>query len=66
MNPADLAFIELEVQGVEVKADENLAPGHARVDAGRLLVQGGIDEAFEQIKATVLSVRERRLGGRTS
>lgn len=66
INPADLALIEPELKGLAVKADEHLAPGHARVDAGRLLVQGGIDEAFEQIKSTVLSVRERRLRGRDS
>jgi len=66
INPADLALVERELEGLAVTADEHLAPGHARVDAGRLLVDGGIDEAFVQLKSTVLSVRERRLRGRDS
>jgi flagellar biosynthesis/type III secretory pathway protein FliH len=64
LNPADLALMESQLNGLAVKGDENLAPGHARVDAGRLLVDGGIDQAFLRIKSAVLSTRERRLKGR--
>lgn len=66
LNPADLALIESQLKNLPVKADEHLAPGHARVDAGRLLVDGGIDQAFVQIKSAVLSVRERRIRDRNS
>jgi len=63
LNPADLSIIGDKLEGLPLSADEHLAPGHTRIDAGRLFVGGGIDEAFAQIKTSILSVRERRLGG---
>jgi hypothetical protein len=43
-----------------VRDDGNLATGSARVEAGRLLVQSSIDEAFEQIRGAVLEVKANR------
>ena len=60
LNPADRAILQEKVSGLPVKDDPSLAPGHVRVEAGRLLVQSGIDEAFAQIKAAMMETRARR------
>ena len=43
-----------------LRDDENLSNGDARVEAGRLLVQGSIDEAFEQIRNAILELKVNR------
>jgi hypothetical protein len=63
LNPADRALIGGALDGLPIKDDSSLAPGHSRVEAGRLVVEGGIDQAFEQIKSAVLDARERRTSG---
>jgi len=60
LNPADRALIGDDLHGLPLKDDTTLAPGHARVEAGRLVVEGGIDQAFEKIKFSMLDVSERR------
>lgn len=62
LNPADRALVQDAFAGLALKDDETLAPGQARVEAGRLLVEAGIEQAFEQIKSAVLEVRTRRNG----
>jgi flagellar biosynthesis/type III secretory pathway protein FliH len=64
MNPADRAILQDKVSGLPVRDDPSLAPGHVRVEAGRLLVQSGIDEAFAQIKAAIMETRARRKGAK--
>jgi flagellar biosynthesis/type III secretory pathway protein FliH len=43
-----------------LRDDDSLATGSARVEAGRLLVQSSIDEAFEQIRCAVLELKANR------
>lgn len=64
LNPADHVILEGKLAGLPVKDDPSLAPGHVRVEAGRLLVQSGIDEAFSQIKAAMLETKARRKSAR--
>jgi len=63
LNPADRALIGDDLRGLPLKDDSTLAPGYARVEAGRLVVEGGIDSAFEKIKLAMLDVSERRTHG---
>ena len=60
LNPADRKLAQDAFAGLPLKDDETLASGHARVEAGRLLVEAGIEPAFEQIKAALLEVETRR------
>ncbi len=64
LNPADRAVLGDSLSKLPVKDDPSLAPGHVRVEAGRLMVQSGIDEAFAQIKASILETKPRRKGKR--
>jgi flagellar biosynthesis/type III secretory pathway protein FliH len=63
ISPADRALVADEFEGLPLKDDPTLAPGHARVETGRLLVEDGIERAFEQIKSAVLEVKEQRARG---
>jgi flagellar biosynthesis/type III secretory pathway protein FliH len=60
LNPADHALAGETLKGLPIKDDQTLAPGHARVEAGRLIVEGGIDKAFEEIRTAAIEVKERR------
>jgi flagellar biosynthesis/type III secretory pathway protein FliH len=40
--------------------DDSLATGSARVEAGRLLVESSIEEAFEQIRSAILELKANR------
>ncbi len=65
LNPADISILGARLAALPVEADESVAPGHARVEAAELFVEGGIDQAFEQIRASILKTRARRnKGGR--
>jgi len=46
VNPADHALLNGRLKGLPIKDDETLAPGLARVEAGSLFVEGGIERAF--------------------
>jgi flagellar biosynthesis/type III secretory pathway protein FliH len=61
VNPADRALLGRRIADVPVQDDEALARGTARVEAGSLFVEGGIEQAFEQLKGAVLEVRARQL-----
>lgn len=61
VNPADRALLGRRIADLTVQDDEALARGTARVEAGSLFVEGGIEQAFEQLKGTVLEVRARQL-----
>lgn len=63
LHPADRALLGDEHKGLPFKDDPTLARGQSRVEAGRLVVEGGIDHAFEQIKSAALEVKERRTQG---
>lgn len=60
INPADRALAGNDLKGLPLKDNPTLAPGYVRVEAGRLLVESGIDKAFEEIKSTVIDVKTRR------
>jgi flagellar assembly protein FliH len=60
LNPADRAIAGPQLKGLPLKDDETLAPGHVRVEAGRLLVEGAIDKAFDEIRSAVIDVKSRR------
>jgi len=45
---------------LQLVEDDGLAPGSARVEAGRMLVQSSIEEAFEQIRSAILEVKANR------
>jgi flagellar assembly protein FliH len=64
VNPADRALLDDRIKDLPIKEDETLAPGLARVEAGSLFVEGGIERAFEQLKAAVFEVRTRRVAKR--
>jgi flagellar biosynthesis/type III secretory pathway protein FliH len=61
VNPADRALLGRRLADMPVQDDEALARGNARVEAGSLFVEGGVDRAFEQLKDAVLEVRARRM-----
>src|SRR5271166_2087071 len=48
------------MNGLPLQDDENLPTGSARVEAGRLLVQSSIDEAFERIGSAILELKAKR------
>ena len=43
-----------------LKEDATLAPGTSRVEAGRLLVESSLDEAFAQVRAAVIEIKTKR------
>jgi flagellar biosynthesis/type III secretory pathway protein FliH len=60
LNPADAASAKRALAALPVRADEAIARGSVRIDAGRLLVEAGIDEALEAIRNAVFATRARR------
>jgi len=43
-----------------LREDATLAPGTSRVEAGRLLVESSLDEAFTQVRSAVLETKLKR------
>jgi len=43
-----------------LRDDDSIATGSARVEAGRLLVESSIEEAFEQIRSSMLELKANR------
>jgi len=64
VNPADRVLLDSRIKDLPIKEDETLAPGQARIEAGSLFVEGGIEQAFEQLKAATFEVRARRAAKR--
>jgi len=62
MNPTDRAYAQPVLEGLPLQEDETLATGHTRVEAGRLVVEAGIEDALAQIESAVLNVKRGRGG----
>jgi len=60
LSPKVRKHLKSAMEEFPVKEDDNLASGSARVEAGRLLVQSSIEEAFEQIRCAVLELKANR------
>jgi flagellar biosynthesis/type III secretory pathway protein FliH len=60
LNPADHKLVKSALSGRALKIDETLPPGRARVEAGRLLVEADIEQAFERIESALVDVKTRR------
>jgi flagellar biosynthesis/type III secretory pathway protein FliH len=60
LQPAVRKRVARAMNGLPLNDDENLASGSARVEAGRLLVQSSIDEAFERIRSAILELKAKR------
>jgi flagellar biosynthesis/type III secretory pathway protein FliH len=66
LNPADAVWAKRALSELPVRPDENISPGAVRIDAGRILVETGIDEALETIRNAVFATRARRARTRQS
>jgi flagellar biosynthesis/type III secretory pathway protein FliH len=60
LHPTIRKRVARAMNGLPLQDDENLATGSARVEAGRLLVQSSIDEAFERIRSAILELKVKR------
>ncbi len=60
LNPKVAKHLGRKIKDLPIRDDDHLATGSARVEAGRLLVQSSIDEAFEQIRNAVLELKANR------
>ena len=60
LHPTVRKRVARAMNGLPLNDDENLASGSARVEAGRLLVQSSIDEAFERIRSAILELKAKR------
>jgi flagellar biosynthesis/type III secretory pathway protein FliH len=61
LNPADLKCAANAMNGLPLKEDATLAPGTSRVEAGRLLVESSLAEAFAQVRAAVVEIKNKRI-----
>ena len=60
LHPEVRARVAHQIPDLAFHDDDSLAPGSARVEARRLLVQSSIDEAFEQIRGAILELKANR------
>ena len=60
VNPTDVKCAESAFSELPVRPDESIAPGGVRVEAGRLLVEGGFEQALEKIQASVFETQSQR------
>lgn len=60
LNPADFKAAVRAMSDLPLREDATLAPGTSRVEAGRLLVESSIDEAFAQVRSAVLETKLKR------
>jgi|SRR5579872_3166523 len=60
VHPTDHKLLARSLDDLPVRDDDTLTPGTSRVEAGRLLVQSSIEEAFEQIRVAVLELKTKR------
>ncbi len=65
LSSADLKLAAKTMGDLPLQEDATLAPGTSRVEAGRLLVESSIDEAFAQIRAATLEVKTKRTAHKT-
>jgi flagellar biosynthesis/type III secretory pathway protein FliH len=62
VNPANSALVASAFPQIKVCAEASIPPAGVRIEAGRLLVESNIQQAFEKIKSAVLETRDRRIG----
>ncbi len=62
LNPADREVLGRDFEELPLHDDETLATGSARVEAGRLVVYGSIDDAFDQIRTAAIELKAKRTG----
>lgn len=60
LNPADLKCAGKALSNLPLHEDETLASGTSRVEAGRLLVESSIEEAFAQVRSAVVEIKVKR------
>jgi len=60
LHPEARIRVEEVLKDLPLREDENLPPGSARVEAGRLLVQSAVEKAFAQIRDAVLELKANR------
>jgi flagellar biosynthesis/type III secretory pathway protein FliH len=60
LNPAELKLAGKAMSALPLQEDATLASGTSRVEAGRLLVESSMDEAFAQIRAAVVEIKTKR------
>ena len=60
VHPDDHRHLAHALEDLPVRDDDTLTPGTSRVEAGRLLVQSSLEEAFEQIRGAVLELKVKR------
>jgi flagellar biosynthesis/type III secretory pathway protein FliH len=60
VNPKVHQHLARAMEDLPLRDDENIATGNARVEAGRLLVQSSIADAFELIRSAVLESKANR------
>ncbi|MBV8361598.1 MAG: hypothetical protein JO189_27235 [Deltaproteobacteria bacterium] len=61
VNPANSEFVASTFPELQVRAEDSIPPGGVRIEAGRLLVDANINQAFEQIKSALLETHHRRI-----
>lgn len=60
LNPSAVDAIKGAFPDLPVRADETMASGQVRIDGGRLLVEGVIDDALEALRTAVFAVQAHR------
>jgi flagellar biosynthesis/type III secretory pathway protein FliH len=62
VNPGNFRLVASAFPTLQVRAEHSIPPGGVRIEGGRLLVDGSVQHAFEQIKSAMLETRARRVG----
>ncbi|HZP45473.1 MAG TPA: hypothetical protein VFB15_07475 [Candidatus Binataceae bacterium] len=60
LNPANAAIGRSRLAALPIRIDPALGPGCVRVDAGRLVVEADLDQAFAELRQSLLDTRARR------
>lgn len=61
LNPSDLKCVAETMSDLPLQEDATLASGTSRVEAGRLLVESTLEEAFNQLRSAVLETKLKRV-----
>ena len=62
VNPANSEIVASAFPELQVHAEDSIPPGGVRIEAGRLLVDANVKQAFDQIKSALLETHVRRIG----
>jgi flagellar biosynthesis/type III secretory pathway protein FliH len=60
LSASDFKCVRSAMKDFPLHEDESLAPGSSRVEAGRLLIESSISEAFAQLRSAVLETKTKR------